>query len=74
VLARAREQIEYSLPIRIGNFRERLLRGLLKGRLCVADVAVDLGAGLRSFQPEVAGQRAGMGQLGGTHAGGSGWA
>jgi len=29
---------------------------------------------MRSFQPEVAGQGAGMGWLGGTHAGGSGWA
>jgi DNA-binding response OmpR family regulator len=29
---------------------------------------------MRSFQPEGAGQRAGMGRLGATHAGGSGWA
>jgi hypothetical protein len=29
---------------------------------------------MRSFQPELAGQMAGMGRLGCTHAGGSGWA
>jgi hypothetical protein len=47
-LARAGEEVEYSLPISIGDFRQRLLRGPFAGRLRIADAAVALGAGFVS--------------------------